>query len=249
MRLCCLSLITILALTTVSLPASAQDAATQKTPAKKKEQNPFVKIFNGKDLTGWKGRTDLWTVEDGAITGRTTADKPLKFNTFLIWEDGQVSNFDLQFEYKIQGGNSGVQYRSKILSEEDFVVGGYQADIDATMKYAGINYEEKGRGILAQRGQRVTIAKDGEKTVEEFGDAGELGQKITSDWNKYRVVAKGNKLSHYINGELMSEVIDDQTEEAGKKGAAVAEGVLAFQVHQGDPMVIQFKNVRIKRLK
>ncbi len=250
MRYFCLTLIAAIALTSFSFSAQAQDTATQQAPAKKKKkQNAFTKIFNGKDLSGWKGNKDLWSVEDGAITGRTTAEKPLKFNTFLIWEAGQVANFELQFDYKIQDGNSGVQYRSKVLNEEDFVVGGYQADIDATMKFAGINYEEKGRGILAQRGQRITIAADGKKTAEEFGDAAELGKKITSDWNKYRVVANGNKLSHYINGELMSEVIDHEAEKPDSKGWAAAEGVLAFQVHQGPPMVIQFKNVRIKTLK
>lgn len=206
-------------------------------------QDGFKEIFNGKDLTGWKGNTDLWSVSEGAITGRTTAEAPLKFNTFLIWDDGEVADFELQLDYKISGerANSGIQYRSKILKEEDFVVGGYQADIDATMKYAGINYEEKGRGILAQRGQRVTIDKEGKKKAEQFGESEKLGESIHSgEWNHYRLVAKGNKLSHYINDQLMSEVIDDQ------EGKASEKGVLALQIHQGPPMVIQFKNVRIK---
>ncbi len=225
---------------------AAQDA-TKKKGNKKKGSNPeagFEKIFNGQDLSGWKGNQELWSVQDGAITGRTTEDKPLKFNTFLIWEEGTVANFELRLDYKIAGGNSGIQYRSKILNEADFIVGGYQADIDATMKFAGINYEEKARGILAQRGQRVTIAADGTKSVESFGEAEELGKKIHGeDWNSYRVVARGNKLSHYINDELMSEVIDNE------EGKAASEGVLAFQVHQGPPMVIQFKNVRLKTIK
>jgi Domain of Unknown Function (DUF1080) len=212
-------------------PLSAQQAAKE--------------IFNGKDLTGWKGNTELWSVEDGCITGKTTAEKPLKFNTFLIWDAGKVSNFELEFDYKIgKAGNSGVQYRSKIVKEEDFIVGGYQADIDASLQYAGINYEERGRGILAQRGQRVTIDKSGAKKEESIGDGKELGKAIKSeDWNHYKLVANGNKLSHMINGKLMSEVIDDQ------EGKAAAEGVLAFQIHQGPPMVIQFKNIKLTELK
>lgn len=225
--------------------SAAQKSAEGKKGAQKKNKEAgFKKIFNGQDLSGWKGNEELWSVEDGAITGRTTADKPLKFNTFLIWEEGPVANFELRLDYKIVDGNSGIQYRSRVLNEEDYIVGGYQADIDATMKFAGINYEEKARGILAQRGQRVTIAEDGTKTVETFGDAAELGEKIHGDdFNSYRLVARGNKLSHYINDQLMSEVIDN---EAGK---AASEGVLAFQVHQGPPMVIQFKNVRLKTIK
>jgi hypothetical protein len=200
-------------------------------------------IFNGKDLTGWRGNPELWSVEDGSITGKTTAEKPLKFNTFLIWE-GKVSNFELEFDYKIgKEGNSGVQYRSKVVKEEDFIVGGYQADIDASLQYAGINYEERGRGILAQRGQRVTYDKAGAKKEDSIGDGKELGKAIKSeDWNHYKLVAKGNKLSHYINDKLMSEVIDDQ------EGKAAAEGILAFQIHQGPPMVIKFKNIKLTEL-
>lgn len=201
-------------------------------------------IFNGKDLTGWKGNTDLWSVEDGCITGRTTAENPLKFNTFLIWDAGKVSNFEIEFDYKIgEAGNSGLQYRSKVINDKDFIVGGYQADIDASMQYAGINYEERGRGILAQRGQRVTIDKEGKKTEEKFGEAGELGKKIKAgEWNHYKLTANGPKLSHVINDQLMSEVIDHH------EGKAAQEGILAFQIHQGPPMVIQFKNIRLKEL-
>jgi hypothetical protein len=208
-------------------------------------QEAAKNLFNGKDLTGWKGNTELWSVEDGCITGRTTAEKPLKFNTFLIWDAGKVSNFELEFDYKIGSeGNSGIQYRSKVVDEANFIVGGYQADIDASLQYAGINYEERGRGILAQRGQRVTIDKAGAKKEESIGDGKELGKAIKGgEWNHYKLVANGNKLSHMINGKLMSEVIDDQ------EGKSAAEGVLAFQIHQGPPMLIQFKNIKLTELK
>ncbi len=64
-----------------------------------------VSLFNGKDLTGWEGRTDLWSVRDGCITGQTSPDpaKPgkstLAANTFLIWKGGEVSDFELELEY------------------------------------------------------------------------------------------------------------------------------------------------------
>ncbi len=207
-------------------------------------QEAAKEIFNGKDLTGWKGNPELWSVQDGCITGTTTAEKKLTFNTFLVW-DGEVSNFELEFDYKLGSeGNSGVQYRSKLMDAKDFIVGGYQADIDASLQFAGINYEEKGRGILAQRGQRVTIDKAGGKKVDQYGDTKELGKSIKSgDWNHYKLVAVGNKLSHMINGQLMSEVIDDQ------EGKAAASGVLAFQIHVGPPMKIQFKNIKLTNVK
>src|SRR5262245_34411709 len=97
-------------------------------------------LFNGKDLKGWEGNPDVWSVEDGVIVGRTSAEKPIKHNTFLIWKDGKPSNFRLRLEYRIEGGNSGVQYRSKVLDPVEWVVGGYQADIDSKPVYSGIMY-------------------------------------------------------------------------------------------------------------
>src|SRR5262245_56056950 len=83
-------------------------------------------IFNGKDLTDWESNPEVGSVEDGAIVGKTSADKPLKGNTFLIWKKGDVDNFKLTLKYKIEGGNSGIQYRSKVLDPASWVVGGYQ---------------------------------------------------------------------------------------------------------------------------
>src|SRR6266542_2811081 len=96
----------------------------------------FTSLFNGKDLTGWAGRPEHWSVQDGAITGRTTSEHPAQGNNFLIARrDGTnlvVSDFELRLSYKIvpngdKGfGNSGIQYRSK--DKGNFVVHGYQAD-------------------------------------------------------------------------------------------------------------------------
>lgn len=203
-----------------------------------------VSLFNGKDLAGWKGNMDFWSVEDGAITGTTTPDRLLKYNTFLIWTGGTPGDFELRLKFKIVGGNSGIQYRSKILDEAKYVVGGYQADIDSSPRFSGINYEEKIRAILAERGQKVTIGDDGKKNIEKFGDPAELQKKINKeDWNDYLISAKGNHLKHYINGELMSEVIDNQ------KDKAATSGILALQLHQGPPMKVQFKEIRLKEVK
>ncbi len=202
-----------------------------------------VSLFDGKSLDGWKGRADLWSVKDGEIVGRTTAEDPIKQNTFLIWQGDAPEDFELRISYWIDGGNGGIQYRSKVVNEDEFVVGGYQADIESTNQYTGINYEERGRGILATRGQRVTIDATGEKQVENFGNAAEIAKGFVKDgWNHYRVVAKGNRLQHYINDQLTSEVIDQQTEKAAK------DGVIALQLHVGPPMVIRFKDLSIQPL-
>ncbi|MFP6602649.1 MAG: DUF1080 domain-containing protein, partial [Pirellulaceae bacterium] len=121
-----------------------------------------ISLFNGKDLTGWDGDPTRWSVRDGAITGKTTADRPLDHNIFLIWRGGTVKDFQLQMKFRIEGedgfGNSGIQYRSKELKDlGKWVLGGYQADIDLTKKHMGILYEEKMRGIIGPRGQQVVL--------------------------------------------------------------------------------------------
>ncbi len=132
----------------------------------------FVRLDNGKDLTGWKGDLEFWSVQDGALTAKTTLDSRLtkeKYNTFLVWQDGQPADFELKLQYKIVGGNSGVQYRSRVIDDAKFIVSGYQADIDSSPKYTGMNYEERARAFLAQRGEKVTIGADGKKEVSGGG--------------------------------------------------------------------------------
>lgn len=207
------------------------------------DEDGFEPIFNGRDLSGWEGNEEYWSVEDGAITARTTPDNLLKYNTFLIWTEGKPADFELRLKYKIVGGNSGVQYRSRVIDEEKYVVSGYQADIDSTPRYSGILYEEKARGILAERGQKVVIGADGKTQVETFADASELQRKIgNEDWNDYRIVARGNHLQHYINDVLMSETID-------QSGKGAESGIIALQAHQGPPMVVQVKEIRLKKLR
>ncbi len=224
------------AILTALLSAAALSAGTQR------------QLFNGKDLTGWKG-LDFWSVEDGCITGRTTKEKPTKGNTFLVWQGGEVGDFELTFKYKIVGGNSGVQYRSKVVDEKGYVVSGYQADFEAGKTYSGILYEEKGRGILAQRGQK-TVIKDGEKpgkakveVTGEVGKSAEIQAKIKAeDWNEYRIVAQGGHLQHFING-VQTVDVTDQTAVGAKKG------ILALQLHAGPAMVVQFKDLVLKETK
>lgn len=208
-------------------------------------------IFNGTDLTGWEGNMELWSVKDGAITGTTTASAEdpkkgsLKHNTFLIWRGGMVKDFELTFKYRIVAGNSGVQYRSKELDKGEHgpVMSGYQADFEAGTKYSGILYEEKARGILALRGESVTItdSEDPKKPTltkgAPVGDTDAIQAAIKSeDWNEYKIVAKGGHLQHFINGMKTVDVQDQST--AGSK-----EGLLGFQIHTGPPMVVQFKDV------
>jgi len=221
-------------------------------------------LFNGKDLTGWEGNPELWSVQDGTITGKTPADPAnpaksiLKHNTFLVWKGGTVSDFELTVKYRIVAGNSGIQYRSVELPKGEFgpIISGYQADFEAGKTYSGILYEERGRGILAKRGEK-TVIKKAEKNaadpkskdfaVEVTGSVGvsdEIQASIKAeDWNDYKIIAKGNHVQHFINGKQTIDVTDEDAAHAPK------EGVLALQIHAGPPMIVQFKDFVFKELK
>lgn len=223
-------------------------------------------LFNGKDLSGWDGNAELWSVQDGAITGKTPEDPAnkgksiLKHNTFLVWRDGTVKDFELTLKYKMIGGNSGIQYRSKELEKgaQGPIISGYQADFEAGKTYSGILYEEKGRGILALRGQKVVIHEGDKETTDKKGNmkkgpnievTGSVGESDAiqaaiknEDWNEYKIVAKGGHLQHFINGVQTVDVTDETA--VGAK-----EGLLALQIHVGGPMTVQFKDIKLNELK
>ncbi len=204
----------------------------------------FETIFDGKTLDGWDGNPEFWRVEEGTLTGQTTKEKPTKSNTFIIWRKGDTADFELKLQYRIVGGNSGIQYRSFEVPNEKWVIGGYQGDFEAKDRYSGICYGERFRGILADRGQKTVIGDDHKpKVVGSVGDSNELQTKIKKeDWNEYHIIAKGFDFTHKINGHVTCELTDED------KAQRRASGLLALQLHAGEPMKVQFRNIRLKRL-
>lgn len=206
----------------------------------------FEPLFDGSTLKGWDGNEKFWRVEDGAITGQTTKENPTPGNTFLVYRGGYFDNFELRLEYRIVGGNSGIQYRS-FEPGPQWVVGGYQADFEAGKTYSGILYGERFRGILANRGKKTELTrKDGKFAVREVGsvgDSAEIQSKINDEqWNSYRIVADGYTFRHFINGVQTCECTDNDTQ------MRRAVGVLALQLHAGPAMTVQFRNIRLKKL-
>ncbi|GMQ25040.1 DUF1080 domain-containing protein [Algoriphagus sp. oki45] len=221
----------------------------------------FVPIFDGKSLEGWEFDPAYWKVTDGAIHGETTAENPLKANTFIIWKGGELDDFELKMDYWIsETGNSGVQYRSDLFTEVPYALRGYQADIDGGNRYTGQNYEERKRTTLAYRGQKTRITSQpdsisnlrdfvvrnawkGLNLVEDIEDRAELGQLIKAgDWNSIHIVAQGNVLKHYVNGTLMSEVHDEDSKNR------MLKGLMGMQMHVGPPMTIKFRNIQLKKM-
>jgi hypothetical protein len=237
------SLSVLLAGTVCLLPLTEAPAADMETG--------FKSIFNGTDLAGWNGSPEFWSVKDGAIVGQSTEAHPVKVNTFLIWTNGTTADFELRTTFRLTPNNekgfanSGIQYRSKLLNTTNWVVGGYQADMEAGPNYSGILYEERmTRGIMAARGQKVVWDKEcKQQVVGSVGDSKEIQAAIKKeDWNEYVIIARGNHLQHFINGKLTVDVTDECELKAAKSG------LLALQLHVGGPMTVEFKNIRIKTL-
>lgn len=198
----------------------------------------FVSMFNGKDLTGWEGKPGGWWVEDGTITSRSTPEKPCKKHHYLMWRGGKPADFELRLSYRLVGGNSGVQFRSRELPNWD--TSGYQADMEAGKQWTGALFEHT-RGGIALRGQKVVIDEQGNKQITSLGDPAELFKHVKqNDWNDYVIIARGPEITLKINGVVMSQAIDKD------KRHAARSGVIALQMHPGPPMTVQFKNIRIK---
>ena len=202
----------------------------------------FQSLFNGKDLSGWAGKTEFWSVKDGAIFGQTTKDKPTKGNTFLVWQGGDVGDFVFKAKVRFEGNNSGVQYRSELIGKpEEFVVKGYQADLHPKPEYFGMLYAEKWRGIVAQRFQRVFVGTDGKpKVVGEVGDKKQ--NLVETEWNELTIIAVGNRQIHQVNGITTMDLTDNHPE-------AKRKGILALQLHAGAPMTVEFKDIGLRHLK
>lgn len=198
----------------------------------------FVPMFNGRDLTGWEGKPGWWYVEDGAITSESTPEKPCLSAHYLIWRGGKPADFDFRCEFRLVGGNSGIQFRSRELPDWD--TSGYQADMEDGDQWTGCLFEHT-RGGIAMRGEQVVIAPDGTKQVGRLGDPAALLEKVRRhDWNSYRIVARGPDITLEINGVAMARVTDRQ------EGLAARDGVIALQMHPGPPMKVQFRNLRLR---
>lgn len=224
------------------------------------DDSGFVQIFDGQTLDGWDGDPTYWRVEQGSLVGEVTPETILDRNTFLIWRGGVTGDFELKAEYRIsEEGNSGINYRSEEVTEVPYALRGYQADLDGRNRYTGSNYEERKRTTLAAQGEKVVVPPVEEDAPlashirrnrwmpsvleERLGDDETLdAQVVENGWNEYHIIAQGNRLRHYVNGVLMSDVTDNDAENRRE------EGLLGVQVHVGPPMKVEYRNFRLKQL-
>lgn len=196
----------------------------------------WVSLFDGKTLEGWTQKNGFakYTVEDGAIVGRTAPKSP---NSFLC-TNKDYGNFELTFEVKVDNGlNSGVQIRSKTKETDGKKkndkfgrVYGPQVEIESGPAESGYIYgEATGRGWLTP--QERLVPHDHFKNEE---------------WNTYKVIAKGPRIQTFINGKAIEDLTDEEIYETHPKG------FIGLQVHgigaRTETYEVRWRNIKIKTL-
>jgi len=215
----------------------------------------FTQIFDGTSLKGWDGDPKFWRADGGAIVGQSSDDNKVTENTFIIWRGGEPADFELKLEFRINSTNSGIQIRSVHLPAGpqsgggdpiagNWVMKGYQADIDFGNQYTGQIYEERGRTFLAMRGQYSYVTPAGTPVALgslQTGPTDLKGVFNINGWNQVHLIARGNVITEIVNGNVTSVLIDDDV-----KGRAL-KGLLGFQMHVGPPMKVEFRNIWLKQ--
>jgi putative heme-binding domain-containing protein len=196
-------------------------------------------LFDGKSLAGWRGDPAVWSVRDGCLVG-STVGHPIQQNTFLIWQGGELADFELSAEVRLEGdNNSGIQYRSSIVLGTEFAMRGYQCDVHPNADYFAMLYEERAAGILCQQGRFV--ARDADGGVRTVGQVARPVARDLTQWHRLRICARGNLVWHELDGVCVTVVQDDSTK-------AQRQGLLGLQVHAGPAMTVFWKNVELVRL-
>ena len=239
---------TLISIFFFAIPVMAQETGDAKGAEArgyfgKTDKDGFRPIFDGQSLDGWKCvDMSFWSIRDGAITGESTAEHPCTKNKFVVWQGGELSDFELKVRFRAKGNgcNSGVQFRSKF--RPDGLAVGYQADIYQSGNYLGGVCDElhkrDGPELLSANGSKSLISKDGKRTAKELGP--QVKMKPWPEWNDYHIMAKGTRIVLRINGQTASELFDE--EEAHKD----LTGLLGLQLRSGKPMTVQFKDVKVK---
>lgn len=205
----------------------------------------FKRIFDGKTLNGWKAADmSFWSVEDGAITGKITKEHPLKANLYLIWQGGELGDFELKLKSRVFGSkgiNNGFQFRSQELPNHDLA--GYQVDNNLDTDWLVRLYDEHGREDLARRGHRTVFDANGKAATTDIAEAQGPGWFKVENWHEYHLICEGPHLVLKVNGRLAAEVLDNDPKQQD------FSGILGLQLHTGPPTTVQFKDIQLKILK
>ena len=181
----------------------------------------WTDLFNGRDLTGWRGLSGYWRWENDELVGRTS-ENGIRFNTALCSER-TYGDFAVQFEVRLEGDdpNSGLQIRSQITDPDNYIVAGPQVDMGGD--FWGSLYGERSGGMMKQ-----ATEEDVERAIRP------------DDWNLYVVTCVGQRVTISINGVT---TVDEEFAEMSD------DGILGWQLHARRAMTARFRNIQIRELK
>jgi hypothetical protein len=234
----------------ILLTANCGQAVEGEKSDKDLTEAEFLQLFNGRDLTGWNGDPNFWSVKDGIIVAQVKPGVTVKNHSYLIWQGDNVRDFELHLKMRSTIGNSGVDYRAEyVLKDRDnqplkWTIRGYQSDIAEGWMGSLYNWGKPG----AQPGQFVVVSGD-ENITKDIGtlvDKDVLyksGYYRPKQWNEYTVIARGSHILQTINGFPVVEFIDNSRDKR-------RQGLLGLQVHSGKgPFLNEFKDIRISMFK
>jgi len=201
----------------------------------------FVSLFDGESLEGWDAPDmSFWSVQDGAITAESTEANPCTVNQFLVWQGGDVADFELRAKFRLANnqGNSGIQFRSEI--DENGMGVGYQADILPGGEWLGALADEfTGREtLMVPNGHKTVVEADGTRICTPAGDPVSL--RPVGEWNDYHILTHGRHTVLTVNGQVSAELFDYDEKKFRPSG------ILALQLREGPPMKVQFKDIFLK---
>ncbi|MBW7892164.1 MAG: DUF1080 domain-containing protein [Chitinophagaceae bacterium] len=216
------------------------------TPDHRSEASQPILLFDVKTHDQWEKTTDNWRWEGDVLIGETTAENEISRSSFFIWNK-PVEDFILNISFRIsEKGNSGIYYRCERGPEGYDDLLGYQADMDGGNQYTGIVYEnflKRHRKVLAKRGELIRISPQDSVTVFPVAVSEDFNRSLIHDgeWNQYELIVKGALIVQKLNGNLIS-MVEDQADDR------IRNGLFGFQLHQGPPMKVEFKDALYRDL-
>lgn len=224
------------ALLACALPA--QDPAPIRAPATS-GGTAGEPLFDGRTLTGFEGDPSIWSAIDGHIVG-STLDRPEGRRSSLIWTGGEVDDFELAFECKLEGdGGAALRYRCRRRNDAPLGIG-YECSLQRRPEFFGRLYERGGRGIIGRRGEHVATHQDNVRP-HILGRLAPATPFEPGRWHRVRIVARGTRISHEIDGALAVQA-DDRWRSAQRSGW------LALDLSGDAPARVTFRDLRLRQL-
>ena len=176
-------------------------------------------LFNGKDLDGWHPVPGgKWEVVDGTILGTSPRSEP---RHGLLMTDKRFKNFRVRARFKVTSGDSGFYFRVE-KTNTHVSVRGFQAEVDNSREVGG----------LYETSMRAWVSKPDPKLIARTVKPGE--------WTDLLITAVGDDITVSLNGVRVTELLGDKK--------CLKEGHIALQLHGGQDMRVQFKDLSIMEL-